>query len=150
MQQIELSADKTLVLLKYNFIPQKDVKSVRLIDFKPILEALDKLHVLDYVHSDVRIENIVFPENAEAKLIDFDLAGKVDEKYPLGYNKSVEFRHSEAQPDYPRKISHDRYSIINIIKQFVTQFATQDEQLALQQKLQELLTSDFPLTDLYS
>lgn len=35
MQQIELSADKTLILLKYNFIPQKDVKSVKLIDFKP-------------------------------------------------------------------------------------------------------------------
>lgn len=65
---------------------------------------MDKLHVLDYVHSDVRIENIVFPENAEAKLIDFDLAGKVDEKYPLRYNKSVEFWHSEA--------SYDRYSII--------------------------------------
>ena len=147
MQPVVLSvADKTLVLLKYKFIPQKDVRSLRLIDFKPILETLDKLHGLNYVHSDIRIENIVFPENASAKLIDFDLAGKVDERYPNGYNKSLECRHPEAQQDYPRKKCHDRFSIIIIIKQ--QQFAKEDERL--QQKLKELLISDIPLTDLYS
>ena len=46
------------------------MKSVQLIDFKPIMEALDTLHSLNYVHSDVRMENIVFSENGAAKLIE--------------------------------------------------------------------------------
>ena len=95
IDQIKLStADETMVLLKYKFIPQKDLRSLQLIDFKPILETLDMLHELNYVHSDIRIENIVFPENGTpAKLIDFDLAGKVDENYPNGYNNSLACRH---------------------------------------------------------
>ena len=128
-------------------MPQKSLKSLRLIDFKPILETLDKLHGLGYVHSDIRIENIVFLENASAKLIGFDLAGNVGTKYPIGYNKSLECRHPEAQEDYPRKKCHDRFSIISIIK--CQQFAKENEQL--QKKLTELLTSDtdIPLNDLF-
>ena len=144
LQQVVLSAaDETLVLLKYKFMPQKSLKSLRLIDFKPILETLDKLHGLDYVHSDIRIENIVFLENASAKLIDFDLADNVGTKYPIGYNNSLECQHPEAQPDFPRQKCHDRFSIISIIKKF----AKEDE---LQKKLTELLTdTDIPLSQLY-
>ena len=114
MKPIDLSIDKTFKLLKYRFIEVKDKKNIKLKDFEPIAEALDRLHCNDYVYSDVRIENLLFPisEMDKAKLIDFDLADKVGTVYPSGYNNLVPDRHTDAQPGCRRKIIHDRFSLM--------------------------------------
>ena len=46
------------------------------------MKTLDKLHHVGYVHSDVRLANLVFPDDDDAKLIDSDLAEEVDKPYP--------------------------------------------------------------------
>jgi len=55
--------------------------------FLPMLQDLQKLHTNDFVHSDIRIENLVFDDHGTtAWLIDFDLIGKVGTLYPPNYN----------------------------------------------------------------
>ena len=52
-----------------------------------MLQDLQKLHTNDFVHSDIRIENLVFDDHGTtAWLIDFDLTGKVGTLYPPNYN----------------------------------------------------------------
>lgn len=70
-------------------------------DFELIMRALDKVHKENYVHSDVRLCNMLFPKESEAKLIDFDLMDKVNKKYPDCYNGTLDERHSDAKPDQP-------------------------------------------------
>ena len=67
----------------------------------PIMHALDKLHKKGYVHSDVRLQNMVFPRDGEAKLIDFDLTDNVGVPYPPNYNKSLEECHPSPKRNYP-------------------------------------------------
>ena len=57
-------------------------------DFVPIIEALESLHGLGYVHGDIRAFNTVFGE--QGGLIDFDLGGKAGIKvYPQGYENTL-------------------------------------------------------------
>ena len=65
----DLTLDKKLKLLKYRYIPKGSKLHLTLDDFKPIARALDKLHASQYVHSDVRLANMVFPDHANSKLI---------------------------------------------------------------------------------
>ena len=130
MEKVPLSADKTLTYYRSSFIKQKEHRCLQLDDFKPIMEALDKLHTAKYVHSDVRIANLIFPfDDEEAKLIDFDLADKIDTPYPQYYNKIHE-RHPEATIGAHRKIVHDHYSIIQIIERlpFYCNLTTEQKQ----------------------
>ena len=53
-------------------------------DFKGVCEMLKEMHELGYCHGDVRNNNIVF-NGISTHLIDFDLSGKVGQKYPAGY-----------------------------------------------------------------
>ena len=140
MELINLSNDETLKLLKYRFIKLKDKRNIKLKDYKPIAEALNQLHRNNYVHSDVRIENLLFPvsEMEKAKLIDFDLADEVDTVYPSGYNHLVPDRHSNAQAGCCRKIIHDRFSLISIIERIVPV----EDLTRLQQALKEHKSSD--------
>jgi serine/threonine protein kinase len=51
------------------------------------VNELENLHAADYVHGDIRAFNIIF-SNSGARLIDFDMSGKVDQdstRYPQGY-----------------------------------------------------------------
>jgi len=95
-------------------------------DFKPIAETLDKLHHKGYVHSDIWMENLLFPKE-DAKIIDFDLVNKNGGQYPDEYNSSVHDCHKEAKKGSPR---HDCYSFI-----YILQRKTQVEDDTLQQKL---------------
>ena len=57
-------------------------------DFVPIIDALESLHGLGYVHGDIRAFNTVFGE--QGGLIDFDLGGKAGIKaYPAGYEDTL-------------------------------------------------------------
>ena len=111
MEKGTLSRDKVLTS---DFIAQRERNDLQLTDFQPIIKALQKLHDTEYVHSDVRLVNLLFPKDDEAKLIDFDLADKVGTLYPAGYN-NVRYRHPDATERKPRHVDHDRYSVICIV-----------------------------------
>jgi len=82
----------------------------------PIMEALDQLHYKCLVHSDVRNENLVYSE--DSKLIYFDLCDYVDVPYPETYNCSgIDACHPFAVSEEPRKIIHDQYAILYVIKE---------------------------------
>jgi serine/threonine protein kinase len=61
-------------------------------EFLPIVEQLKTLHRNDYVHGDIRCCNIIFQDNKQGHLIDFDFGGEnnVDTtKYPTGYQGTL-------------------------------------------------------------
>ena len=116
IKEKNLTDDGNYKCLMYKYLPDRDSDKISLDDFKPIMETLDKLHENHYVHSDVRLPNMVFAENSQSsKLIDFDLMDKVGVVYPDEYNADMPERHRNAQPNMPREIIHDRYSLIKVI-----------------------------------
>ena len=104
--------------------------------------ALDTLHQAGYVHSDVRASNILFPLDGGAKLIDFDLANEVNVPYPQGYRFIKNERHMSAQEDKPRKIIHDRYSLIVIIEKQIFYSTLPDDVVT---KLNQVKYNEQPL-----
>ena len=146
MERVELSNDGNFVLYKSTYLPGKD--RLELLDYKPIMEALDALHGSGFVHSDVREANLLFPKSGDAKLIDFDLANEVDTPYPLGYNKTKE-RHPDAQEGHGRWRIHDRYSIVTIIERttFLTALTVDQKELLNKLKSTE---SNPPLMSLFT
>jgi serine/threonine protein kinase len=61
-------------------------------EFLPIVEQLKTLHRNDYVHGDIRCCNIIFQDNKQGRLIDFDFGGKNNgdtTKYPTGYQGTL-------------------------------------------------------------
>lgn len=117
-----------------DYIKPKEKNKLTLKDFEPIMLALDQLHDKFYVDSDIQAANILFPEDseAEAKLIDFDLADRENTAYPDGYN-SIEERHEDARAGKPRSRFHDQYSIAYIIKQqkFFSDFTAEQKSTLL-------------------
>lgn len=47
-----------------------------------IEDALDKIHKLHYVHTDITISNLMLTDEGEIRLIDFGQAGKHGEPLP--------------------------------------------------------------------
>ena len=111
----KIAKDGRIKLLSYDYQWVKKDSAVMLECYQPIIKALDMLHSKAIVHSDVRLRNMLFLNNGDAKLIDFDLADKVDTTYPTNYNSNVEYRHEDAKPGERRKIDHDRYSLLCIL-----------------------------------
>lgn len=61
-------------------------------EFLPIVEQLKTLHSHDYVHGDIRCCNIIFHDNKQGRLIDFDFGGKNNGDtitYPRGYQRNL-------------------------------------------------------------
>ncbi|KAG7341163.1 RIO1 family protein [Nitzschia inconspicua] len=59
-------------------------------DFLPIIDQLQALHREGFVHGDIRAYNIVFKDDKEGWLIDFDFGGKSDvQTYPKGYQSAL-------------------------------------------------------------
>jgi hypothetical protein len=61
-------------------------------EFLPIVEQLKTLHRNDYVHGDIRCCNIIFQDNKQGRLVDFDFGGKNNgdtTKYPRGYQRTL-------------------------------------------------------------
>jgi serine/threonine protein kinase len=105
--------------LKYDYIPGK-VKPSNLRQFAIIMKDLHKLHVKNFVHGDIRKENLLFGHNCEeAWMIDFDLSGLEGTLYPPNYNwYCVRERHKDARASRPMKKSHDLYALSIIIQDF--------------------------------
>lgn len=78
-----------------------------------LLGKLQNLHQEGLVHSDMRLENLIFCTDAvSAHLIDFDLTALEGDCYPVEYvTQGIEERHSNAQCGAVRKKIHDRYSL---------------------------------------
>ena len=139
----QLSKDGRFYMLTYDFIEQKERQLRKYEDYVVIMKTLDKLHQQDYVHSDVRDANLLFPQNGtDAMLIDFDLMDKVGTVYPDGFNRIKE-RHPEAVPGKPRKIIHDRYALLCVMQKELF-YDKLDE--PLKQQLQDYKNSILPLS----
>ena len=62
------------------------------------------IHKNQYVHSDIREQNLVFSSDGKnAYIIDFDLTDKVNTVYPECYNTNLSERHRKALPYKERK-----------------------------------------------
>lgn len=69
-----------------------------------IILGLDMIHKNQYVHSDIREQNLVFSSDGKnAYIIDFDLTDKVNTVYPECYNTNLSERHRKALPYKERK-----------------------------------------------
>jgi hypothetical protein len=68
-------------------LPYKNGKhnATRPTDFIRIIDQLEKLHSLGYVHGDIRAFNVLFGD--EGSLIDFDFGGIPGKAYPQGYQQ---------------------------------------------------------------
>lgn len=111
---VELTTDGRVLDLSYDYI-EGDHKPTSLRQFTKVVQTLHKLHAINYVHGDVRKENVVF--NTEGHLIDFDLACPAGNKYPKGYNYFFPERHVEAIELSKMELVHDRYSLQYLMRQ---------------------------------
>ena len=84
--------------------------------FSMLCKQLSAIHDSNFVHSDIRTENLVFSDSSEeAWIIDYDLADYEDVPYPHGFNHlDIPDRHPKALPNKPRKKEHDVYSLDKI------------------------------------
>lgn len=116
--------------MSYDFIDgDHEPKDLR--QFKNIFMALDSLHKSNFVHGDVRLENMVFTDDIKTGyLIDYDFSGKEGELYPKNYNGSLEGRHNFAQAEKPMSKKHDRFSLAFCVHQYF-----KDKTAKLRQKI---------------
>ena len=146
-----LSGDGRLQRLDYKYV-EGSHSPHNAAQVAQIILGLDKIHKQQFVHSDIRKQNLVFAsDEAHAYIIDFDLAASVDTEYPACYNTTISERHTTASPSRPRQQQHDRYSLHHVLmnSSWCQQTATQtqkevlntlnDQQQALEDIARELL-----------
>lgn len=117
VHEVQLSDDGRYSYLCYNFI-QGSCSPKKIGDFRNIIETLQKIHEMEYVHGDVRLQNLVFGLS-RSWIIDFDNALKVGAEYPVCYNSLLPERHSDIRISLiPIKCDfvHDWYSLSHIIR----------------------------------
>lgn len=79
--------------------------------FARLVEQLFQLHAKNYVHSDIRLTNLVFSKDDDkAWLIDFDLADFESTFYPSTF-RYFDCRHPGATAGSQREKVHDVYSL---------------------------------------
>ena len=112
-----LSNDGRFQCLKYKYINGGcDIQTCTSGMFLSIAETLKILHSKDFVHSDVRLSNMVFDSDEnKGYLIDFDLTDKAGTVYPHNYNE-IEERHKNARKNMKREFEHDIFSLCFIIE----------------------------------
>ena len=106
-----LSQDGRLRILKYPYIPG-DHTPDNVQHFKGAVESLEKIHKNGYIHGDIRIENVIFMEDSNSCLIDFDLARRDDDDNPCYYPKNyndISVRHPETSGNSRMLKEHDIY-----------------------------------------
>ena len=110
VQHSNLSQDGRFQMLEYDFVEGTDEPD-SISQVATIIKILGKIHDEDYVHSDIRKENVLFCDDGRAYIIDFDLMNKVDVEYSPTYNHDIPERHRDARPYRPRKKDHDRHAL---------------------------------------
>jgi len=121
---------RCLVLISYDYVKGDHTPS-KVHQLLSVLLTVLNMHDAGYVHGDIRMYNVVFPEasdklkldasysvtQASAVLIDYDLADKVDgtasSTYPARFNCEIHDggRHPDAKPNQPKEKVHDVYSV---------------------------------------
>ena len=143
MREEDLTADGRMKMFSYDYQLVNENKSLTLKCFEPIIKDLDVLHSEGIVHSDVRLENMLFLENGDAKIIDFDLANDVGTHYPTNYNSNLFGHHEDARAGKPREIVHDRYSLFCVLEIKVVLTRKQ------QQHINALQRNDSPMASIF-
>jgi hypothetical protein len=91
-------------------------------DFVPVVEHLERLHAVGYVHGDIRCFNLAM--GPKGGLFDFDLGGKLQEgdegttgalKYPYGYIPAVRDGTRLGNAEEPITKFHDVYALTKVI-----------------------------------
>lgn len=99
-----------LFMLSYKYINEAH-EIFKCKKFLGVVNVLSEINKHSFVHGDNRRENMVFPEDGESCLIDFDFVGKDSEdNYLENYNCTLLEKHIDAIADLPVKFIHDRYS----------------------------------------
>ena len=113
----QLSDDRRYCYLKYKY--REDDANPDLNSFQKILNQLHEIHEKEYVHSDIRRQNIVLGKHS-ACIIDFDLAEKEGVNYPLTYNSSPKIKewHPRAEAGLPREKIHDVHALDVIMRSY--------------------------------
>ena len=88
---------------------------------------------------------MLFLENGDAKIIDFDLADDVGTHYPTNYNSNLFGRHEDARAGKPREIVHDRYSLFCVLKMEVVLTRKQQQHINALQTNGSLMASIFDI-----
>ena len=106
-----------LKLISYDFI-EGGHNANNLCNFINLLTELKYMHNEGIVHGDIRESNIIFSQDGNSSLIDFDYSGPETKVYPFGFNLDIEdgVRHAKAKQFLPLSKEHDIYSIAHIMK----------------------------------
>lgn len=80
--------------------------------FMGVCRMLSKLHSMGFCHGDISWENLLF-SGEDSILIDYDLSGKDEDKYPECYRSKAAFymRHKDAIGRNTMSKIHDVYSL---------------------------------------
>ena len=85
-----------------------------------VTNGVPYIHKNNYVHSDVRIVNVAISSDGEsAALIDFDLANRVDTKYPRNFNHwDIPECHPAAKGNKQRQKIHDVHALNVLVQKY--------------------------------
>ena len=111
-----LTNDSKYYYIKYKCYPGNHTPD-NLKQFGGIFSMLGKVHDADYVHGDIRLQNLIFDDNKkDSYLLDYDLAKKNGKgRYPLGYCCDISVRHPNAKGGRRMDKRHDRHALKQIL-----------------------------------
>lgn len=123
IKRLELLHCGDYCLLKYSyFVGSSEVQYFK--QYSGICKMLFEIHSLGYCHGDIRPSNMVFNGDT-GYLVDYDLAGKENELYPLGYvskqsGNEFRMRHRLAIQKNRMKKDHDIHALKFLMNEFKT------------------------------
>jgi serine/threonine protein kinase len=105
-------------VLCYDFI-NGDSNNPSIKGWLEILELVNSMHEINFVHGDLLPRNVLFDER-KGYVIDFDLSRKEDTPYVKGFNYDSfqEYRHADAKERKPMKKEHDLHSLRKMSNEF--------------------------------
>ena len=107
-----------LCILEYQYIQGTHIPTV-VSHFTTLIQVLYNLHSDNIVFADLRLSNIIFQQDGNSVLIDYDWSGIHNKtKYPSGFNRNMDDgkRHPYAKPHYVVRKQHDIYTLIELMK----------------------------------
>ena len=85
-----------------------------------VLDQIQRIHSFGFVHGDLLPRNIIFGDDDDGYVIDFDLSREEGQLYVKGFNHDdfKTFRHPNARERTPMKKEHDLHSLRQLSKMF--------------------------------